>query len=149
MKKQRIIELAVKVLVAALTAFLTAISTTSCLGHGPIVIPLTVRNLSHTRGCGFLLYKKAADLLKVSGQIFYRMVEVTGLEPATAWSQTRNATNCATPRLPESECKGTHFLRTLQTFRQIYLIIPCSTKIFFKILTERSTCSSVWVAIRA
>jgi len=38
MKKQRIIELAVKVLVAALTAFLTAISTTSCLGHGPIVI---------------------------------------------------------------------------------------------------------------
>ena len=37
MKKQRIIELAVKVLVAALTAFLTAISTTSCLSHGPIV----------------------------------------------------------------------------------------------------------------
>ena len=26
------------------------------------------------------------------------IVEVTGLEPATAWSQTRNATNCATPR---------------------------------------------------
>ena len=38
MKKQRIIELAVKVLVAALTAFLTAISTTSCLGHGPITL---------------------------------------------------------------------------------------------------------------
>ena len=36
MKKQRIIELAVKVLVAALTAFLTAIGTTSCMGHGPI-----------------------------------------------------------------------------------------------------------------
>ena len=35
MKKQRIIELAVKVLVAALTAFLTAIGTTSCLGKGP------------------------------------------------------------------------------------------------------------------
>ena len=29
---------------------------------------------------------------------FIRVVEVTGLEPATAWSQTRNATNCATPR---------------------------------------------------
>lgn len=27
------------------------------------------------------------------------IVGVTGLEPATAWSQTRNATNCATPRL--------------------------------------------------
>jgi hypothetical protein len=36
MKKQRIIELAVKVLVAALTAFLTAIGTTICMGHGPI-----------------------------------------------------------------------------------------------------------------
>jgi hypothetical protein len=36
MKKQRIIELAVKVIVAALTAFLTAISTTSCMGQGPI-----------------------------------------------------------------------------------------------------------------
>ena len=38
MKKQRIIELAVKVIVAALTAFLMAISTTSCLGHGPIAL---------------------------------------------------------------------------------------------------------------
>ena len=29
------IEVAVKVIVAALTAFLTAITTTSCIGHGP------------------------------------------------------------------------------------------------------------------
>ena len=36
MKKQRIVELAVKVLVAALTAFLTAIGTTSCMGYGPL-----------------------------------------------------------------------------------------------------------------
>ena len=35
MKKQRIVEMAVKVLVAALTAFLTAIGTTSCMGRGP------------------------------------------------------------------------------------------------------------------
>ena len=35
MKKQRIVELAVKVIVAALTAFLTALGTTSCVGHGP------------------------------------------------------------------------------------------------------------------
>ena len=62
-------------------------------------------------------------------------VEVTGLEPATAWSQTRNATNCATPR-------------TIYDFT-IYLMIPCSTKIFFRAFTERSTCSSVCVAIRA
>ncbi len=35
MKKNRIIETVVKILVAALTAFLTAITTTSCLGRGP------------------------------------------------------------------------------------------------------------------
>ena len=34
--KKRIIEIAVKVIVAALTAFLTAITTTSCLGYGPL-----------------------------------------------------------------------------------------------------------------
>ena len=36
--KKRIIEIAVKVVVAALTAFLTAITTTSCLGYGPIAM---------------------------------------------------------------------------------------------------------------
>jgi len=35
MTKKRMIELAVKVIVAALTAFLTALTTTSCMGHGP------------------------------------------------------------------------------------------------------------------
>jgi hypothetical protein len=35
MKKHRVIELAVKVVVAALTAFLTALGTTSCMGAGP------------------------------------------------------------------------------------------------------------------
>ena len=35
-KNNNIIEIAVKVLVAALTAFLTAITTTSCMGYGPI-----------------------------------------------------------------------------------------------------------------
>ena len=33
--KKKVIEVAVKVIVAALTAFLTALSTTSCMGHGP------------------------------------------------------------------------------------------------------------------
>jgi len=36
MKKTRLIEIAVKVVVAALTAFLTAITTTSCMGLGPV-----------------------------------------------------------------------------------------------------------------
>ncbi len=36
MKKTKIIEVAVKMLVAALTAFLTAITTTSCMGRGPL-----------------------------------------------------------------------------------------------------------------
>jgi len=38
MTKQRIIEVAAKVIVAALTAFLTAITTTSCMGFGPITL---------------------------------------------------------------------------------------------------------------
>jgi hypothetical protein len=36
MKKGKIIEVLAKVIVAALTAFLTAITTTSCMGHGPL-----------------------------------------------------------------------------------------------------------------
>ena len=35
--KKRIIEIAVKMLVAALTAFLTALTTTSCMGRGPLI----------------------------------------------------------------------------------------------------------------
>ena len=33
--KKKILEVAVKVIVAALTAFLMAITTTSCMGYGP------------------------------------------------------------------------------------------------------------------
>ena len=36
MKKSRLIEIAVKMVVAALTAFLTALTTTSCAGYGPV-----------------------------------------------------------------------------------------------------------------
>jgi hypothetical protein len=35
MLKKRVIEIAVKMIVAALTAFLTALTTTSCAGYGP------------------------------------------------------------------------------------------------------------------
>ena len=35
MNKTKIIELLAKMLVAALTAFLTALTTTSCMGKGP------------------------------------------------------------------------------------------------------------------
>lgn len=35
--KKRFIEIAAKMIVAALTAALTAITTTSCLGHGPVI----------------------------------------------------------------------------------------------------------------
>ncbi len=35
MDKNRYIEIVVKIIVAALTAFLTAITTTSCMGRGP------------------------------------------------------------------------------------------------------------------
>jgi len=33
--KKKVIEIAVKMIVAALTAFITAITTTSCMGYGP------------------------------------------------------------------------------------------------------------------
>ncbi len=36
MKWKRIVDIAVKVVVAAVTAFVTALGTTSCMGHGPI-----------------------------------------------------------------------------------------------------------------
>ena len=36
MKNKRLIEMAVKIVVAALTAFLTALGTTSCMGYGPL-----------------------------------------------------------------------------------------------------------------
>jgi len=35
MKKNKVVELIVKIIVAALTAFLTALGTTSCMGKGP------------------------------------------------------------------------------------------------------------------
>ena len=38
MMKKRLLEIAVKVVVAALTAFLTALGTTSCMGHGPLYL---------------------------------------------------------------------------------------------------------------
>lgn len=37
-KKKRIIEIAVKIIVAALTAFVTALTTTSCMGRGPLFL---------------------------------------------------------------------------------------------------------------
>lgn len=35
MSKKRLIEIVAKMVVAALTAFITALTTTSCMGHGP------------------------------------------------------------------------------------------------------------------
>ena len=34
--KNRLIEIALRIIIAALTAALTAITTTSCMGHGPV-----------------------------------------------------------------------------------------------------------------
>ncbi len=40
MKGSKIIEVLLKVIVAAITAALTAITTTSCMGMGPVSLPL-------------------------------------------------------------------------------------------------------------
>ena len=37
-KKKHLIEIVVKIIVAALTAFVTAITTTSCMGRGPFYL---------------------------------------------------------------------------------------------------------------
>lgn len=54
-----------------------------------------------------------------------RIVGVTGLEPATAWSQTRNATNCATPR------KNRPANRLLRSARAKVVLSFCSAKFSF------------------
>ena len=54
----------------------------------------------------------------------YRMVEVTGIEPATSWSQTTRATNCATPRniiFCSTLIYNSTYFRDLQQFLQIFL----------------------------
>ena len=38
MKWKRIVDIAVKVVVAAVTAFVTALGTTSCMGYGPLAM---------------------------------------------------------------------------------------------------------------
>ena len=38
MDKKRLVELLAKMIVAALTAFVTALTTTSCMGYGPIPV---------------------------------------------------------------------------------------------------------------
>ena len=57
MMKKRIVEIAVKVVVAALTAFLTAITTTSCLGHG--------RSYSISRAKGIIAKTSGKQLSEV------------------------------------------------------------------------------------
>lgn len=34
--KSKVVEVIIRMVIAALTAFLTAIGTTSCMGHGPL-----------------------------------------------------------------------------------------------------------------
>ncbi len=65
-------------------------------------------------------------------------VEVTGLEPATAWSQTRNATNCATPRCKIQNsssfaaAKVSIISESCKYFSD-YFITPTSLNTFFSI----------------
>ena len=56
MKTNRIVEVAVKVIVAALTAFLTAITTTSCMGHGPIALWAKLKKMRLPKFGGLIYY---------------------------------------------------------------------------------------------
>ncbi len=82
----------------------------------------------------------------MSCDIILFFVGATGFEPATTWSQTRRATGLRyTPKktyLRFADAKVRFFYKTCKFFKN-YLIIPCSTNIFFKACTPRSTCSVV------
>lgn len=82
----------------------------------------------------------------VSDIIPFFFVGATGFEPATTWSQTRRATGLRyTPKKRTfvfADAKVRFFYKTCKFFKN-YLIIPCSTNIFFSACTPRSTCSVV------
>ena len=87
--KKRLIEIAVKMIVAALTAFLTAITTTSCMGHGPFCTPMATHRLelcvklgvSHkTKNNNRLIFRRlffyVANRIKKSGRIKKAITQV-------------------------------------------------------------------------
>ena len=86
-----------------------------------------------------LTYKIQKEKEKQLKKLFlFPIVGMTGLEPATTWSQTRYTTNCATSRFAEvfpyfCVAKVILFFYSCKYFSKNYFIIPCSTKIFFKI----------------
>ena len=61
-----------------------------------VMLPLHHTPIDKTQGTSAIFVLRAPKLLPTLDEQF---VGVTGLEPATLWSQTRCATNCATPRL--------------------------------------------------
>ena len=72
-------------------------------------------------------------------------VGATGFEPATTWSQTRRATGLRYAP-PQSELRARCLVPPSE---RRHRMMPCSTNIFLRICTPRSTCSSVCVAMRA
>lgn len=79
-------------------------------------------------------------------------VGVTGFEPATLCSQSRCATGLRyAPKMQAFKFANAKLLVFIESckFYIHYFMMPCSTNIFFRICTPRSTCSSVCVAINA
>ena len=70
------------------------------------------------------------------------MVEATGIEPATSWSQTTRATNCATPRFLNCLYIIAYFIDNFKSFFYLFefflnflikrIIIECSTQNIYK-----------------
>ena len=68
--------------------------------------------------------------------LFFVCVGATGFEPATAWSQTRSATELRyTPKMQDFRIASAKVLVFSESckFLSNYFMIPCSTNIFFKI----------------
>ena len=97
-------------------------------------------------------YKKEEKHTVMSCFSSFINVGATGFEPATAWSQTRCATGLRyAPKMQAFKFANAKLLVFIESckFYIHYFMMPCSTNIFFRICTPRSTCSSVCVAINA
>ncbi len=74
---------------------------------------------------GQIVYNYLNKKKRTTREKLFSMVEVTGLEPATAWSQTRNATNCATPRSVFASAKVHIIFISTKFYRDKLCIFAC------------------------
>ena len=88
------------------------------------------RTTDHT----FIIYKKEKEK-QLKKLFLFPIVGMTGLEPATTWSQTRYTTNCATSRFAEvfpyfCVAKVILFFYSCKYFQRIILLFLVQQRFF-------------------